>query len=128
MMKVKIVVEDVTQLYGGRRLEFSRSQIWEGELDLLDDNVYITKVSIIAEGHEHPICDIPFSMDTGHWLWVPELHAIPRRFAEPIVDADELIQAQGFTITEAAQMGPDLFTQTMERLARKNDQKEDPHE
>lgn len=88
-MRVKIVVEDVTSLYGGSRLEMSRSEIWSGEFDLRRDGTYITKVSMIAEGYEHPICDIPFSMDTGHWLWVPQVDAIPRRFTTLVTDTDE---------------------------------------
>lgn len=101
-MKCKIVVEDVTHLYEGTRLEFSRTQVWEGELELLPEQVYMTKVSIIAEGREHPVCDIPFSMDTGHWIWVRELHGIPRRFADLIVDVDDQpdLQVVAPSITE----------------------------
>lgn len=89
-MKVKIVVEDVTPLYNGKKLEMQRSQVWEGELELLKENTYITKISMIAEGQEHPICDIPFSIDTGHWIWVPGLDLTPRRYTGLVVEADTI--------------------------------------
>jgi hypothetical protein len=76
-MKVKIVVAALEDKEPGgldqfqQRTEETRSVIWEGELDILRDNIYITKISVIGEGEEHPIVDIPFSLDQGWWQWMP---------------------------------------------------------
>jgi hypothetical protein len=78
-MRVKIVINTWTDTrteeeraqpyyYKGYR---SVSQVWAGEMDILSDKEYLTKVSVIAEGQAHPICDIPFAIGIGHWLWCP---------------------------------------------------------
>lgn len=119
-MKVRIVVEDVTPLYGGARLEISKSEVWSGELELLRESTYITKISLIGEGMEHPLCDVPFSMDTGHWLWVPGVEGIPRRFTSLIVENEPAPQFRtqaeefpDFHITPAALAGPDALKEGM---------------
>lgn len=43
-------------------------EIWNGEIDL-PDGVLVMKVSVIAEGQPHPICDVPFSLTEGYWTW-----------------------------------------------------------
>lgn len=45
-------------------------EIWKGEMDL-PDGVLVMKVSVIAEGQPHPICDVPFSLTEGYWKWIP---------------------------------------------------------
>jgi hypothetical protein len=78
-MRIKIVINTWTDIrtdeernkpfhYKGYQ---STSQVWGGELDILSDMEYLTKISIIAEGVEHPICDIPFAIGIGHWMWCP---------------------------------------------------------
>lgn len=59
--------------------------IWEGDIEILRENVYVTKISIIADGEDmpQPICDIPFSMNKGYYLWVPAInHDDPNYFDE----------------------------------------------
>ena len=58
-------------------------EIWKGELEL-PDGVLVMKVSVIAEGQPHPICDIPFSLTEGHWRWIP-----------PAVDYEEDVERIG---------------------------------
>lgn len=43
-------------------------EIWKGELEI-PSGVLLMKVSVIAEGEPHPICDIPFSLTEGYWSW-----------------------------------------------------------
>jgi hypothetical protein len=54
-------------------------EIWQGEMDL-PDGVLVMKVSVIAEGHPHPICDIPFSLTEGYWSW----HAPEAEYGEEV--------------------------------------------
>ena len=68
-MRMKIVISTMERLDSGER----RSEIWNGEMDILEDGEYITKISILGEGMEHPICEIPFSPMTGYWQWIPPL-------------------------------------------------------
>lgn len=74
-MKIKIMIQDYEVLKGQSQAEASVRQthtcIWEGEVELLKDNVYVTKISILAEGEPQPICDIPFSPTVGWYMWVP---------------------------------------------------------
>lgn len=48
-----------------------RAEVWRGDLDIEKEGIYLTQLSIIADGEIHPICDIPFSMTAGHYQWVP---------------------------------------------------------
>jgi hypothetical protein len=73
-MKVKIVIntfvqtnDDILEPEGYEE----RAEIFDGELNILPDKTYLTKISIIAEGEAHPICDIPFSLNNGWWEWHP---------------------------------------------------------
>lgn len=69
-MKAKIVittasVEDAE--YRGRR----RSEIWSGDMDILDDREYLLRFCIIVEGQPQPIVDVPFAIGIGQWVWIP---------------------------------------------------------
>lgn len=66
-MKIKIVINTADE--NGEPM--ARSEIWEGELEILDKNEYLTLISIIAEGKEHPVCQIPFSLHVGWYEWHP---------------------------------------------------------
>lgn len=68
-MKVKIIIETMENMPGTTR----KSEIFNGELDIKPEGEYLTKISVIAEGYPHPICDVPFSPMTGHWRWYPPL-------------------------------------------------------
>jgi hypothetical protein len=75
-MRVKLVINTWVQTGEGIAMidqegYQENAEIWSGEIDIKDKNVYLTKVSIIGEGVEHPICDIPFSLFHGYWQWVP---------------------------------------------------------
>lgn len=52
--------------------EMRSAEVWQGDLEILEDNEYLTKISILGEGQAHPICDIPFALGTGWWMWVPQ--------------------------------------------------------
>lgn len=70
-MKVKIVIVTAS-VEGGEYTGMRRSEVWNGELDILDDQEYLVKMSVIGEGMEHPIVDIPFATGIGHWHWIPD--------------------------------------------------------
>jgi hypothetical protein len=71
-------------------------QVWSGDLDIKEDNVYLTKVSMIAEGIAHPICDIPFAIGLGHYLWIP-----PDIAEEEQEDGDEISSGRVLERTRA---------------------------
>jgi hypothetical protein len=76
-MNVRIIVKSWVAVPGTNLLEYKgheeRAEIWRGEINIEKESTYITKVSIIADGEEHPICDIPFSLTEGFWQWVPPM-------------------------------------------------------
>ena len=108
-MKAKITI----QTYVDTRTEEERdlafyvkgfredSEVWSGELDIIPEGVYLTKISVIAEGIEHPICEIPFAIGIGHWIWVP-----PEPLLERSPNAEEL--AGGYNLDDAG-ASPRLF-------------------
>ena len=69
-MKVKIVIDTAHAEDGGKH----RSQIWEGELEIKDKNEYLMMISVMAEGQPQPICQVPFAIGIGHYLWIPPDH------------------------------------------------------
>lgn len=72
-MKVKIVINTMT-IDNEAEVSTKRwSEVWSGEMDILEEGEYLTKISLIAEGQAHPICDVPFSIMEGYWQWVPPL-------------------------------------------------------
>jgi hypothetical protein len=79
-VKVKIVINTI-QLDETSEppVKERRAEVWSGEMEILPDGEYLTKISIIAEGINEPICDIPFSPMTGYYQWIP-----------PLVDSEEL--------------------------------------
>lgn len=66
-MKVKIIINTRKAVERGEH----RSPIWEGELEILDKEEYLTMISIMADGELQPICQIPFAIGVGHYLWIP---------------------------------------------------------
>ena len=68
-MKCKIVIQ--TAESGMRRT----SEVWSGELEIKDDTEYLVKVSLIGEGQPQPLCDIPFALGMGHYVWYPSDNA-----------------------------------------------------
>ena len=66
-MKVKIIINT-------RRSEdheMQRSEIWSGELEIKDKDEYLMLISVIGEGEPQPICQVPFAIGIGHYLWIP---------------------------------------------------------
>ena len=66
-MKIKMVINT-------RRAEETtdnRAEIWSGELEIKDQTEYLMMISVMAEGQPQPICQIPFAVGIGHYLWVP---------------------------------------------------------
>lgn len=49
----------------------NRSCIWEGELEILDKDEHLMLISVMAEGQPQPICQVPFAIGIGHYLWIP---------------------------------------------------------
>jgi hypothetical protein len=65
-MKVKIVINTRKEGQGSD----NRSLLWEGELEIKDKTEYLTMISVLAEGQPQPICQIPFAIGIGHYLWI----------------------------------------------------------
>lgn len=78
-MKIRIIINSYRDTRTQEEMErpfyikgqISTSEVWRGDLDILSDREYLTKISIIADGISHPICDIPFGVGIGHWMWIP---------------------------------------------------------
>ncbi len=74
-MKVKIVIQtwESTPTENVFNVKFRRrqSEVWSGELDIVNEQEYLAKISIIAEGEPQPIADIPFAIGIGHYMWIP---------------------------------------------------------
>lgn len=68
-VRIKIIFQSRDKTTGG----FISSEVWSGEWELNTEGEYLSKVSVIAEGVEHPICDIPFGLDIGYWHWYPPM-------------------------------------------------------
>jgi hypothetical protein len=66
-MKVKIVIDTRKAEETGNH----RSEIWSGELEILDKNEYLVMISVMGEGQPQPICQVPFAIGIGHYLWIP---------------------------------------------------------
>lgn len=47
------------------------SEVWRGDLEIMSEREYLLKISVLADGEPQPICDIPFAIGIGHWLWIP---------------------------------------------------------
>ena len=73
-MKIKIIINTVEMLPDNENDLIRRtSEVWSGEMDILPKNEYLTKISIIAEGINEPICEVPFSIGEGYYQWIPPL-------------------------------------------------------
>lgn len=70
MRKVKIVIMSVAEV-PGQKPAYRRTEVWSGDMDILDQSEYIAKISFIAEGEPQPLCDIPFATGIGHYVWIP---------------------------------------------------------
>lgn len=68
-MKCRIVINTVAMTDGMDTMHRT-SEVWSGELEIMPKGEYLTKISILAEGMEHPICDVPFSPMVGYWQWM----------------------------------------------------------
>jgi len=66
-VKIKIVINTRKAEEHGD----NRAVIWEGELEILDKEEYLTMISMIGEGQPQPLCMIPFAIGIGHYLWIP---------------------------------------------------------
>jgi hypothetical protein len=75
-MKVRIVIQTMEPNADNETWGHRHSEVWSGDLELLDKNEYLTKISVIADGEPQPICDIPFAIGIGHYMWIPPDSAI----------------------------------------------------
>jgi len=66
-MKAKIVITTADE--SG---DHKRSEIWAGEMEILDKTEYLLRFSVIAEGQPQPLVDVPFALGMGHWIWLPD--------------------------------------------------------
>lgn len=66
-MKISMIITTAKAEENGTH----RSKIWEGELEILDETEYLMMVSVMAEGQPQPICQVPFAIGIGHYLWIP---------------------------------------------------------
>jgi hypothetical protein len=70
-VKIKIIINTIEmEPDDENRLIRRTSEVWSGELDILPKGEYLTKISIMAEGINEPICDVPFSPMEGHYQWI----------------------------------------------------------
>lgn len=65
-MKVSIIITTQKAEESGMH----RSKVWEGEIEILDHQEYLTMISIMGEGQPQPICQVPFAIGIGHYLWI----------------------------------------------------------
>lgn len=73
-MRVKIIIQMTEmQEHDLNQIQTRHAEIFNGELDIAPKGEYLTKISLIAEGYEHPICDVPFSPIVGYWKWIPPM-------------------------------------------------------
>ena len=66
-MKIKIIINTRK----ADQESDNRSVVWEGDLEILDKEEYLMKILMIGEGQPQPLCDIPFAIGIGHYLWFP---------------------------------------------------------
>lgn len=70
-MKIKIIINSIESAPEQQGYWQHSTEVWSGEMDILEEGTYLTKISLIAEGQPQPICDIPFSLNSGYYMWVP---------------------------------------------------------
>jgi hypothetical protein len=70
-MKVRIIVQSIEVNPATDQWVSRHSEVWAGEMDILEPNVYLAKMSLITDGIANPIVDIPFSLGVGHYRWIP---------------------------------------------------------
>jgi hypothetical protein len=76
-MKVKIIIQTWENVPNDSNEPFKtkfrrrQSEVWSGELEILQENEYLAKLSIIAEDEPQPIVDIPFATGIGYYMWIP---------------------------------------------------------
>jgi hypothetical protein len=69
-MKIKIAIESASPITGSTA-GMRHTVVWEGEMEILTDTEYVTKISLIGEGEPQPLCDVPWAIGVGHYVWVP---------------------------------------------------------
>ena len=45
-------------------------EVWRGDLDIIPENIYLLKLSLLGDGEPRPLCDMPFSTGVGYWIWM----------------------------------------------------------
>jgi hypothetical protein len=74
-MQVRIIIDTWTSLEDAKPFDQrgyqSRSEVWHGDINIENDKEYLTRITMIADGQEHPICDVPFAIGSGYWRWFP---------------------------------------------------------
>lgn len=76
-MKVRIIINTWRKTDDNSGYQ-TQSEVWRGDLDITDKDEYLTRIVMIAEGQEHPICDVPFAIGSGHWMWIPPDNLVER--------------------------------------------------
>ena len=66
-MKVRIIITTRKQEEIGEH----RAEVFNGDLEIRDNTEYLTMISVMAEGQPQPICQVPFAIGIGHYLWIP---------------------------------------------------------
>lgn len=74
MLRYQIVAQK-QELIPGAEFPAVRSRrlnvvIGQGEISEEPDT-YLMKISMFVNGTEQPVCDVPFAIGIGHWLWIP---------------------------------------------------------
>lgn len=93
-MRVKIIIKMMDmEEHDTNQIRVRHAEVFSGELDIAPKGEYLTKISILAEGYEHPICDVPFSPLEGYWSWHsseagddPELEAREIKMIQSVIE------------------------------------------
>jgi hypothetical protein len=73
-MLCRIIIETFT--FGNpedviEKNDATRSEVWRGDINITNPREYLTRIQVIADGEAQPICDIPFGIGMGHWMYIP---------------------------------------------------------
>lgn len=66
-MKVRILIDTHKEGEDGNH----RAIVWEGDMEIIDKQEYLMMISLLGEGQPQPLCQAPFTIGIGHYIWVP---------------------------------------------------------
>jgi hypothetical protein len=78
-MKIHIIIDTRVEGENGEH----RSEVWAGDLEILNEKEHLVKISVMAEGELQPIVEIPFAKGIGHYQWIAP---------DPVIESEEWIE------------------------------------